>query len=380
MSTFKVEVRKIEKIWKHPNADKLDLACLEDLDYQFVTQKDLYIDGQLVVYFPIDSLLPEPLIERFGLTGKLSGSNKNRVKSIKLRGEISQGFVSSVDNLKDIIGEVNLLDDVTEKLGVEKYEAPIGMAGGVNGTSRVSTLPTSVPYYDIEGCERYKHIVEYLKDKNVVITEKLEGSNFACGFDDRLVDDNKYKEQGGKFVVSRRQTIIPILEEDGSLNYDNLHPFWKVAYKQNFFELCEKIKEHCKSWVPDYKIYQVVLRGEIIGPGIQGNIYKLETAEVRLFDIMINDGYICADDFLSLIEKGILDEDYVAPILWADRPLKDFLGEKSIKEISNNKSHLNLNTLREGIVIKPSIEENYDHFGRLVLKQRSPEYLAKTDF
>lgn len=378
MSTFKVEVRKIEKVWKHPNADKLDMARLEDLDYQFVTQKDLYTDDQLVVYFPIDSLLPENLIERFGLTGKLSGPNKNRVKSIKLRGEISQGFVSSVDNLKDILGEVNLLDDVTEKLGVEKYEAPIGMSGGVPGKSRVSTLPTSVPYYDIEGCERYKHIVEYLKEKPVLITEKLEGSNFACGIDNRLIENSLYKDQGGKFVVSRRQTILPIFEEDGTIKDEDLHPFWKVAYKQNFFTLIDDIIDY--NITNEENIYQVVLRGEIIGPGIQGNIYKLDTAKVRLFDIMINDKYIDADAFISLIEKGILDEDFVVPILWANRPLKDFLKDKSIKEISNGNSHLNLTILREGIVIRPMVEENYDHFGRLVLKQRSPEYLAKTEF
>lgn len=369
MSTFKVEVREIEAVWAHGNADRLDVACLKDLDYQFIVQKNNYVAGQLVVYFPIDSLLPSNLIERFDLVGKLSGPLKNRIKSIKLRGQLSQGFVSSLDALKDILGEVSVLDDVTTELGVEKYEPVISE---IPGSTRVSTLPSTVPYYDLEGCERYKAIVESLLDEKVFITEKLEGSNYACGFDDRLKEDERYKDQEGKFVLSRRQSIIPVDDKSNS--------FWEVAKQQKFFELCERIKAHYE-WFKFTNVYQVVLRGEIVGPGIQKNIYNLKQPKVFLFDIMVNDKYIDAIDFYVLQDKCAMDfKDQTVPSLSFNATLREWLVGSNIKTKSTGPSMLNPKQLREGIVIRPLVEADYPHFGRLILKQRSPEYLAGSDF
>ena len=58
--------------------------------------------------------------------------------------------------------------------------------------------------------------------------------------------------------------------------------------------------------------------------------------------------------------------------------LREYLNGKTIRYASNGKSVL-ADTKREGIVIKPLIEEFHPILHRLLIKQRSPEYLAGTD-
>ena len=92
MSEFKVDARKISKVWTHPNADRLDLAQVEGLSFQFVVGRKQFRVGDVVVYIPVDSCLTDELTAFLGLTGKLSGKS-NRVRTVKLQKEISQGLV-----------------------------------------------------------------------------------------------------------------------------------------------------------------------------------------------------------------------------------------------------------------------------------------------
>src|SRR5579862_9548507 len=95
MSFFAVSIERIADVWEHTNAERLEMAKLGSMSYQFVITKGSYKPGDLVVYFPIDSILPEHIVETLGLTGKRAGSEGNRVKTIRLRGQISQGVVAS---------------------------------------------------------------------------------------------------------------------------------------------------------------------------------------------------------------------------------------------------------------------------------------------
>lgn len=176
MSTFKVSVEKIEKIWPHSNADKLELASVEGMTFQFCVPKGKYSPGSVVVYFPVDSVLPDSLIEKFGIRNFLSGTKKDRLKTVKFRGEIGQGFVCAVEELFTPTPEIGT--DVTELLGVIKYEPPeVVCKAGL-----LFPLPQGVSVYDIEGCERNGQVVEQLMDELVFISEKVEGSNSAILF------------------------------------------------------------------------------------------------------------------------------------------------------------------------------------------------------
>ena len=90
MSTFTVPIVSVV-IEPHDNADALEIARVGD--YRSVVPKGEFKSGELVAYIPEQALLPAPLLQSMGLTGKLAGSDHNRVKAIRLRGVLSQGLV-----------------------------------------------------------------------------------------------------------------------------------------------------------------------------------------------------------------------------------------------------------------------------------------------
>lgn len=127
MSQFAVTVETIASIYPHQNADRLEMATLIGKDYDFVVGKGQFQAGDVVIYFPVDSVLPAWVLGILDLTGKLSGREQNRVRTIKLRGNISQGVVAepkAFAEARPTILEAVPGDDVTELLEVYKYEPP----------------------------------------------------------------------------------------------------------------------------------------------------------------------------------------------------------------------------------------------------------------
>jgi RNA ligase (TIGR02306 family) len=123
MSIFKVEVVKINQIIAHPNADRLDIASFEGMEYQVITVKGNFKIGDLAYYFPIDSVIPDKYLDEFGIRNYYS----KKLRAAKLRGIFSEGLlIPLTENIKYRVG-----DDCTEYFGVTKYEYPIprGMRG-----------------------------------------------------------------------------------------------------------------------------------------------------------------------------------------------------------------------------------------------------------
>lgn len=352
MSFFGVTIETLKNVRHHPNADRLDIASLENCDFSFVIGRDQFKSGDKVLYFPIDSLIPNEILKKLGLEGKLAGKEKNRVKSIRLRNEISQGIVASLDLISTLSDRSP--ESITKFLGVTKYEPPAILEKCGN----LLPLPVGLSAYDIEGCERYSSIIEQLLDQNVAVTEKLEGSNFSVTYSPML---NKF------FVNQRNYTIEEIVGKE--------HTWWKTVRSLN---LLEKIKDIFVQLVLDSpKQEPVTLYGEMCGPSIQGNIYKLNQHTIFFFDIKYGSRYLNFEKFVFFTNKYNIQ---TVPILWNNNTLRKFLDGKSVKEASNGKSILNNNTRREGIVIKPYFEQFCPELsGRMILKQRSPEYLAQSE-
>lgn len=341
MAFFGVTREKIGEIKEHTNADSLELGKLQGINFQFVIPKGQYKEGMEVLYFPLDSVLPEETAKAIGLFGKLAGKNKDRVKTVRLRNEISQGIVAPTSILSN--PEETNTELITEELGVTKYEPPVVPCKAGN----LIALPCGLSAYDIEGAERNMEIMERLMDIPVVVTEKLEGMNFGIT---RTVD-------GKIYVNQRNYSIEPIGDKE--------HDFWRIAKEKGLIDLVKKMAEDC--W-PDSN---VTFYGEYIGPASQGNIYKLKENVVKFFDIKVNDTYINSNIFNKYIS-----EELRVPILFSGGTLREFLGDKDIVAASHGKSVLNNGTLREGIVVKPEHEFRIDGFGRACLKQRCPLYLA----
>lgn len=358
MSTFKISLEQIDKVWEHPNADRLELASLDGMTFQFCVPKGEYKRGDVVVYFPIDSVLPEDVIKVLGLTGKLSGGAHNRIKTVKLRGAISQGIVAHPDvfllseNAKwDLAAAIvkGIGADLTELLGVVKYEPePVSVRDG-----RLVPLPQLVQKYDIEGADRHPDIIEKLLDQEVVITEKIEGSHFSAS----------YYASGDYAVCQRNYRIMPVV--------DNLHDWHRAATELELEDTLRKI------FIISGAQQVVTLRGELIGPSIQGNIYGLSKRRIVFFE-MEKDGLpVRPTDVVGWLRMFGLE--YV-PVIDAGI-LRKMLEGKTVQEYSNGYTILPgakepEKTLREGIVIRPVVEQWDTDFGRLIIKQRSPEYLA----
>lgn len=90
MSTLRVTA-EVLTVHEHPNADALELAQVGL--YRAVVPKGAYRTGETALYIPEQSVLPAGLIEELGLTGRLAGSSSDRVRAVRLRGELSQGIV-----------------------------------------------------------------------------------------------------------------------------------------------------------------------------------------------------------------------------------------------------------------------------------------------
>ena len=346
MAFFGITVETIESVSKHPDpeVERLEVAKCVGLSFQFVVQKGIYQPGSKVAYFPLDSLLPDALIEKLGMVGKFSGAGKNVVKTLRLRGVLAQGFVAPAEEVLPPELMLSTPEKITEFLGVIKYvPTEVDMKNAIG-----AGLPSGFGAYDIEGADRNQDIIDLLLDQDVVVLEKMEGENSSYG---KVLDE--------KFVSCRERSLI---EKEGCNNM-----FWDIARTNNLLPLMDK-----------FPASSAMLYGELCGPGIHGNHYKLKHKQIFLFDLRVGDhrDWLCFDEFESFLKTNQM-EQLMAPVIYKGK-LRDFLAGRSIQEASNGMSLLNKDVLMEGIVVKPLKEQTHPKLGRLIIKQRSPQYLAKT--
>lgn len=341
MSDFDVTFETIKEIRAIEGADLIEAATLADKDFWFVVAKGSFKTGQQCVYFPIDSILPDDLILKLGLVGKLAGKQHNRVKTKKLRGQVSQGIVAD----PEVLGvSMNSSRPLHLTLGVTKYEPPEVL----EKTCRLVSLPDGMSKYDIESVDRHPIEALELFKQPVWVSEKLEGTNVGL-----LVEADKDR------LCTRLHEIVEI---EGFQ-----HTHWKTA-RRGLLDLGHEIRSVLGQ--------DVILYGELIGPKIQGNIYGLSEHRILLYDIKMRyGGYLGVEEFMALVP-----EDFRVPVLF-EGDLVLWTGQmnfdpKILKVMSDGESKLTAGVAREGIVIKPLVETASPYIGRLILKQRGPLYLA----
>jgi len=329
MSTFAVLVRRIE-VFPHPNADLLDLAKVDD--YHCVVKKDQFKTGDLIAYIPEASLVPAALVEEMGLTGRLAGPEKNRVKAVKLRGAVSQGLVLPARP------QWQEGDDVTAELGIIKWIPPIP----VHMSGELAPAPDDWHgYTDIENIKRYPAILQ--PGEEVVATEKVHGTCTLLGLLGGVRAMSSKGYGGGGTVIKE----------------DEKNLYWRMARKFNLFEKVEGLGN-------------VMLFGETFGSGVQDLGYGTQKGEPSFFafDISINGRYLDYDDFAKICaERGIP----MAHVLYRGSFGPETLAQTGgVETISGKAAHM-----REGIVIRP-IKERYEHdIGRVLLKSVNETYLLR---
>lgn len=364
MSTFKVEVLPLE-INTHPDPEVTRLEIGRIGDYNIVVGKGQFKTGDLAAYIPEQALVPEAILVEIGLSGKLAGSAKNRVKATRFRGVMSQGLVYRAKP------EWTSGQDVTAELGITKYEPPIPshMQGEMNAHPQLRLK------FDIENIKRYPNTFE--DGEEVVFTEKIHGTFMMVGYvheDDRKED----MVEGKLFVSSKGLGADGLYIKDNENNVNNLY---LRAVKT--FGLCGKlasIREQflgrpCRQYnqIKEEKA-PVWILGEVFG-GQKGYGYGADKGKpgFRAFAIKVGTEYLSNRDlFESLCNHYEID---FAPVLYRGPFSKEVLAKYTDgkETITGKESHI-----REGVVVTP-VQERYNRsLGRVILKSVSDEYLGKS--
>ena len=348
MAEFEVKVYPLQ-IEEHPNADALELGVVGE--YRSCIRKGDFENGQLVAYIPENSVLPDKLIDEMGLTGRLAGKDKNRVKAVKLRKVLSQGLVYAMDGVKEG-------DDVTEQLGVTKYEPPIptSMRGQVINVSG-KTLK-----YDIENIKKFPNVIT--DGEWVSVTEKLHGTWACFGYVDHelIVTSKGLSAQGLSFDM------------ETEANRGNLYV---KTFRENAMSITEIILEVKNR----YSVDTAYVLGEIYGKGVQDLDYGVEKPEIRVFDIYA--GRPNMGEFLGPDEIRDLCDNYgsgyvAAPFMSMVPEL--YRGEfypELLEEYTSGQTTLRGNHTREGVVVRVVPETTDYELGRVILKSVSEKYLLR---
>jgi len=312
-------IRQIDNIQPIEGADMIELATVGG--WKVVVAKDVnHKVGDLVVYCEVDSFLPiEPEFEflRKSSYKKMADGNEGfRLKTIKLRGQISQGLIVPLDVLlKRGVSSDDVYEglDVTGMLNIIKYEPPVPaqLAGQVKGM-----FPSFLKKTDEERIQNLTREFEQYKNEVFYVTEKLDGSSVTF-----------YVKDGVFGVCSRN---LDLLEDENN-------SMWKFAIESGLRDRLVGLGKN------------LAVQGEIIGEGIQGNPYKRIGQTVRIFNGFDIDKY----DYLSLselIELVKVLEVKTVPILDLDFTLPDTIDE--LLSYADSKSVLNEKFDREGVVIR----------------------------
>lgn len=335
MSSLIVPVTTIEAIRPHTNADSLELAQV--LGWQLVVRKGEYAVGDRIVYFPIDTVLPLEVSERFNVTRYLS---KQRIRCAKLRGEPSFGLAIKPD--EDWAPGTN----VAEYYGATKYEPPVRPGAGDTEPDH----PLFVEYTEIENMRNFPTI--FAPGEEVILSEKIHGTCCRVGSVD------------GELMAGSKNLRRKRPAEDRFTSSIYWYPFSLMPVRTLIEELT---REH----------QQVILFGEVYGSKIQSFHYGLRgILGFRAFDLQLDGRYVDWPEFLALCARYGVE---TVPVL-ATTPFD--LAE--IKRYSEGKTLLMEQDahIREGLVVRPIHERTDPAIGRVILKYLSDSYLfgEKSDY
>lgn len=300
-----IDIRPIE------NADNIEVATVKGWDI-VVKKNEFKVDDE-AVYFEVDSWVPNtlaPFLCKSNTPKVYMGVEGERLKTIKLRGQISQGLLLHPSVL--IEKGYNLqAENLDEELGVIKYE---------HVTTNTNNAKGNFPSFIVKTDEERVQNINYKKylNNSFVLSEKLDGSSLTVYWKD------------GEFGVCSRN--IDLKEDVGS-------KFWHVV---NMYNLREKLNE---------LQLNIALQGELIGHGIQKNRYGINGNDFYVFTMFdINKGEkmsyknmleLCYN--LNLKTVPILDTDYKLP------------KERSkLIELADGYSKINPKIIREGFVCRTS--------------------------
>ena len=320
------KIQRVKNVRPHPNADRLKICNVSE--YQVVTAADLK-DGDLVVYFAIDSILPELPIFEF------MRQHKFRVKMAKLRGEISNGLIIPLDEMINhcaVLCEYEEGEEVGDAIGIKKYSKPISanLASDV-----VGDFPTQlVPKTDEDRWENFPELFDLFVGKEVYVSVKVDGSS------------STFINDGNLRVCSRNLEL-----KDTDKN-----TMWKLARK---YDLANKLPKG------------LALQAECAGEGIQKNPMELKGQDIYVFNVVNTQTrkLLNLDESLKICrEIGVKFVPIYYRGIFKWNSIQEFKGETNQARYDNGK-------YAEGLVLRLVEPEYCDKLGKeLSVKVISENY------
>ena len=372
-------IEKIVDIRPIPNADKIEVATV--LGWKVVIKKGEFSVGDKIIYIEIDSKVPadNPYFD-------FLADRKYKVKSIKLRKQVSQGLIVPISLLS---GDYKIGDDVTEALGIKKieedYKPPkvdkeLQLKQHHKKLSkqkwfrhmmkyqwfRKLAFKLLIPRRRSKGWpswvtktdeERVQNMPWILQDKDPFIcTEKIDGTSATYTLKKSKISVTgeepaassvdtflqKFRKQKYSFNVCSRNVVQT--SPDKKCYYEELgNVYWEIEGRYHIEKVLKSMM--AENMASDH----ITLQGEIYGEGIQKNKYEIKGRDFAAFNLIFD-----GERVDSVTAKAILDQYGIpfVPILKTDYVLPDSIDE--LMEFSTGESKLN-KTLREGIVFR-----NYD--------------------
>lgn len=248
-------IQKIKYIKPIEGADNIETVGI--LGWECVSKKGEFQPDDICLYIEIDSLLPEiPEFEFLRKSCWNESFKKFRLKTIKLKKQISQGLALPISVFPKLVG-LNVGDDVTQLLGIEKYEPPIPAA--IVGDARKFVWPISkTDEVRVQLDDEYKFI-ETLTGRPYYISLKLDGTSST-------------------FLIDPKDETFHVCGRNYSYQNKKAHSFWQIAERYNIEQGLREINEK-------YGVY-IAIQGECLGPGIQKNKLGLQYSDLYIFNVI----------------------------------------------------------------------------------------------
>lgn len=344
------KIVSVDEVLVHPNADALELAVVGG--WTCCVKKGQFVQGDKAVYCEIDSLLPLDNPSFQFLAGQMEvtieGKVYRRIKTCRLRGELSQGITFPISILPTEQQMLSADDepDVTEVLGILKYEPVMRSKGGgaALGGEFEGLFPSFIPKTEAERVQNRKRQYSDWVDQGITfeVTYKLDGTSFTAFV---------YNEEVG--VCSRNFQL--------KLNEANANN----AYVKKFNDL--QLDQKLPAWRERTGV-NIAISGELVGPGIQQNFEGLDQIELYVYRVYDIDAQT---QLPPSIARGVVEElglNYV-PVFDEAMQLPGTLAE--CIAMASGPSGLN-GKFREGFVFKSQC-------GQITFKAISNDYLLKTN-
>jgi RNA ligase (TIGR02306 family) len=318
-------IAKIDEVAPIPNANAIEAYRVDG--WWVVDKKDAYEVNDLVVYLEIDSWVPTelaPFLTKGKEPREFNGVKGERLRTVKLRGQVSQGLLLPLTVLPHSLGfqfatDKTIGEDVSNWLGIQKWEAPVPaqLAGVVRGT-----FPSWGKKTDAERCQNLTNEIlkAYETDVRFEVTIKLDGTSMSVGI-----------SPDEEFVVCSRNLSLNLNQQDNT--YVNVAKMYDLETKMRLLGRT------------------LMISGEIIGEGIQKNQEKVKGHDFFVFNIWdpISSEYLSSDERMSIVTKLGLKH---VPVLHQSVTLRE-LGLKKIDQLLEFAEGPSMNaSSREGVVFK----------------------------